>query len=261
MCCIPIKILRPMSIKPTAVEHFVIDERVGEETVGKGDVKTMVLTRKGESLASGVRQARWEHLGKSCEPPFSHQWNQIKSCSVLLPGPNEIWWENGSAKSQSIPEMPGTPYRIPSEKNKDVKKSLKVKAYLTDCPSLDFIWSQQFSVLIFLMWSVCLANCYSAHTTISTWRGRISAFPSSGGQNRGLPVGQAGLKLSLFLSPSIGTEAPQRKIPCLPGLPVPGTGCSAWHFTGTQQIFVGWRMHWSSSPLWCESGTGSENKQ
>lgn len=52
-------------------------------------------------------------------------------------------------------------------------------------------------------------------------------------------MGPAGLKLSLFLSPSIGTEAPQRQVPCLPGLPVPGTGSSAWHFTGTQQMFVG----------------------
>lgn len=131
-----------MSIKPTAVEHFAIDEKVGDETVGKGDVKTMVLTRKGESLASGAMQARWEPLGKSCE---------INSCSVLLTGPNEIWWENGSAKSQSIPQMQGTPYKIPREKNKYWKKSLKVKAYLKECPSLDL-----FEASNFLFWfSLC----------------------------------------------------------------------------------------------------------
>lgn len=48
----PIQILQLISIKPTAVGHFVIAENDGDESVGRREVKTMVLTRKGESLAS-----------------------------------------------------------------------------------------------------------------------------------------------------------------------------------------------------------------
>lgn len=203
MFCVPIKIFWLISIKPTAVEHFLMKKMVVrwlEKNMwrlwywsGKGKAWLLVTLNLAENTGESCVSLSFLmcEIGIVLAQSFSQ--NQMRSCV-----------ERALQNHRASHKCKGLIKRFRMRKT-NTEKVIESKSFPERFSFLGFIWSQQFPVLIFLVWSVCLTNWYFTKTTISTWKVRTSDFLSLIGSSQGLPLSQADLKLRFF---SIRTEAP-----------------------------------------------------